>query len=194
MSTAQKRTRSQRLTCLPCKVKKVKCDRAHPVCGRCQKGGGSSCKYPPGPPFGRASSYKDWNLERSIAPDETPLVATQTPLSVRVEPEKLSSAPTTDNGITVDRSAEKFRELEEKFIHLESLMKRPRDSMGEPESSIVNSSLTDQNDASLGGAPSAKRQTKMETSVKGLFVGKGFKTKYYGASYAVSLLSEVGNP
>ena len=93
----------------------------------------------------------------------------------------------------VDSSTEKVRELEKKMIHLENLLKRPRESLGDVETSFTDSNFAEQGRAATGDLPSTKRQMKGKSGVKGLLAGKSFRTKYYGASHATSLLAEVSN-
>ena len=179
-------------SCLICNRRKVKCDRVRPSCTRCNAGG-STCTYSSEDgPTKEAVTIRSSPFERRpIAAADTPVVAHHAPLSILPSPQTPRNATSTQNGNVADSSAIKVQELERKMIQLENMLKRPRESMGEADSSFVDSSSAGQNH-DLTDAPSAKRTTKEEPVVKGLLAGKGFKTKYYGASHASSLLAEVG--
>ena len=198
MSTPKK-ARPLPLSCLTCHRRKVRCDRVKPSCGRCNAGG-SVCVYPSGgrplggrPPRDTANIHSSSSGRRPIAEADAPAITNHAPLSVLPSPQTPRSATTTHNDSVADGSAAKVRELERKMIQLENLLKRPRDSMDEANSSFIDSSFAEQDHSLTGDAPSAKRQTREESTVKGLLAGKGFKTKYYGASNASSLLAEVSN-
>ena len=189
-------------SCVTCNRRKVKCDRVQPSCGRCNTAG-SACIYPTGDgPSKDAANIRSSSSERrpiapATAPTNAPSIApastNHTPLSILPGPQTPKNAIPVHNGSIVDSSATKVRELEKKMIQLENLLKRPRESMGEAESSFVDSSFVEQDHILTRDAPSTKRQTKEETVVRGLLAGKGFKTKYYGASNASSLLAEVSS-
>jgi len=169
------------LSCLDCRRRKLKCDRAFPVCGRCQKGGiASSCTYQAGPSTDNEQNghQDDRNglFELGAAAEKRQRISVNVPSRVD-ESWNLSGLhhpivpPSTSPSLNQE---DIIRKLETRLAELEKLVAQNESPRAD---ATISRSLRDE-----------RRARKSETN---FFKGKGFRTQLYGASNITSLLAHV---
>jgi Fungal Zn(2)-Cys(6) binuclear cluster domain len=178
LQTGIRKRRRKALSCYECRRRKVKCDRGAPSCNRCKETGqAGSCSYTLDAPA------------RGI--DEDPSVSADEPLvSQPRRPDALSpTANVSDDILSIlKQQARRIAQLEDKLARSDALPSRewkgleqfvagPRLSMAENSMSKMQIYIEEQ------------EQKEPETiPTRG---GRGFETKFYGASNSTSLISHV---
>ena len=193
LPTGDRKRRRTAVSCYDCRRRKLRCDRSHPSCGRCQKAGHpESCTYDLDPLAATIEEHSTLSAEEA---DGARTNASTTP-SMHV-PNKMAAV--TSKQVSNDISSKillqetKIAQLERRILYLERASSKstgvweslgrspPATKLGErqivPELDRLN---TQQN-------PSEQNKTM-------LFKGKGFKTQFYGASNPASLFAHVCPP
>lgn len=173
----QKRRRKA-LSCYECRRRKVKCDRGAPSCNRCKETGQDvSCSYTLDPPvYGINEDPAESADEQMIDHGRRPNITGPT-------------ANTSDEILSIlKQQARKIAQLEDKLARsdkppsrewkgLEQFVAGPRLSMAENSMSRMQIDIQEQEHKEPETIP-----------VRG---GRGFETKFYGASNSTSLISHV---
>jgi hypothetical protein len=178
LHTGLRKRRRKALSCYECRRRKVKCDRGAPSCNRCKETGqAGSCSYTlDGPVHGIDEN-------RSESPDEPIRDQQKRPnassLTANVSDEILSILKQQARRIAQleDKLAGSDARLLREWKGLEQFVAGPRISMAENSMSKMQIYIEEQD------------QKEPETiPTRG---GRGFETKFYGASNSTSLISYV---
>ncbi|OAG06529.1 uncharacterized protein CC84DRAFT_1259701 [Paraphaeosphaeria sporulosa] len=110
--TGPVRRRRPALSCVECRKRKVKCDRARP-CGPCTRIQSPTCTYRPHP----------WNNEReSPTRRPRPVAATSSEASARNDPNSPVSGLSNDSQIDLEKKDETIQQLVDRVRQLESTL------------------------------------------------------------------------
>ena len=173
-----RKRRRKALSCYECRRRKVKCDRGAPSCNRCKETGqAGSCSYTLDGPI------RGIDEDRSESPDET-----ETDLQKPAN----ASSPTTnvsDEILSIlKQQARRIAKLEDKLSGsdvrpsrewkgLEQFVAGPRLSIAENSMSKMETYIEEHD-----------KKEPEEIPIRG---GRGFETKFYGASNSTSLIAYV---
>lgn len=181
LQTGPRKRRRKALSCYECRRRKVKCDRGAPSCNRCKEAGqADSCSYSLEPPVRGADG------EGSESADELghgqPTYPNASSPAANISDEVFSF---------IKQQARRIAQLEEKLAVSDARQSRElkslKESVAVPRLSMAeNSILKIQRD--IEQQEQQEAQESEPIPVRG---GKGFETKFYGASNSTSLISHV---
>ena len=159
------------LSCASCRLRKLKCDRVYPICGRCRRGGNStSCTY-------------------TTTIDEEKIGLNESGSEKGVKKFKMGPPPSVNRGdfegmreiSTVSIPERTLHRLEERLVELERVV---LGTQGEARALNETMKWGEKREREGGSR-------ELETN---LFKGKGFRTQFYGVSCPTSLLAHVCFP
>ena len=176
ISNGDRKRKRKSLSCFDCRRRKLRCDREVP-CGRCRKAGHpETCVYNPESLPNAEISYED-SHSTTQPPERNSPPIWNTRGKVESLPIGLGNATgsTEDVVSKVRRQAERIAQLESRVASLEGLsqLQRGRES--------IHGTIS----------PAIHRQEQGEESETMFFKGKAFRTQFYGASNATSILAHV---
>jgi len=189
------RKKRKALACFDCKRRKLKCDREYPACSRCLRGGyPKSCVYEDVPggdndedhPNGQLNGTRlSMNLQQT-GHDGVPHDRSPNRHAPSAQNDELLSA-LTQQSVLIASLQRQLAQLETKVnvSHAQLPSVLPFAAVDGPR---------------VDGPESNLEQTepdpaKVESQIPGTMLrGKGYSTRFYGASDTVTLLSQVGYP
>lgn len=173
LSEDRKRKRNV-LSCLDCRRRKLKCDRAFPVCGRCQRGGNAaSCTYQS--PVNGDERGSGTEVDGSVD------LGQRHEKKQRISYHQPNGFATSQNGSLIDVSSPSNSAL----VAQEKTIKRLEARLADLERIVDRGSMA-RDIADELSLKSPGRET--ETYI---FRGKGFKTQFYGATLPINQLAHV---
>jgi hypothetical protein len=178
LHTGLRKRRRKALSCYECRRRKVKCDRGAPSCNRCKETGqAGSCSYALDGPV------RGIDEDRSESPDESVTDQQRRPNAssptANVSEEILSILKQQERRIAQleDKLAGSDARPTREWKGLEQFVAGPRLSMAENSMSKMQIYI--------------EEQEKKEPETIPIRGGRGFETKFYGASNSTSLISYV---
>jgi hypothetical protein len=173
-----RKRRRKALSCYECRRRKVKCDRGAPSCNRCKETGqAGSCSYTLDGPV------RGIDDDQSESPDEPGMDQKRWPNA---------SSPTanaTDEILSIlKQQARRIGQLEDKLAGSDARPSREWNGLvqfvASPRLSMAENSMSKMQIY-------IEEQEKKEPETIPIRGGRGFETKFYGASNSTSLISYV---
>lgn len=175
LSEDRKRKRDV-LSCLDCRRRKMKCDRALPACGRCQKGGiADSCTYRSLVNGDDQGSGGDRPVELKVGQSKRPRLS--------YYGQELNKSPHTNQQDELPSRAPALSTQETTVKKLEARLAELERVVGR-----YGTAREPVKEHGASATPAGAREP--ETF---FFKGKGFKTQFYGATLPLNQLAHVGS-
>lgn len=182
-STEDRKRKRDILSCLDCRRRKLKCDRAYPACARCVKGGiAASCNYKGSLP-GREGHHDEFDAspdegERAQKRARNP--SDSRPPNVAIGREGVPGS--LMHSTLASPQSQVINSLENRLVVLESML-------------VQTSTRLSRVEGSRSAPPTmiSKYETRGSKEPEtNLFKGLGVRTQFYGPSNPTSLLAHVG--